>query len=74
MSLMPFVKLSALERCALLTTSIIISPFSHQPFFYFKYTKANTCLSYDVRSVPPNKYIFLYYYTRFCIYYNFLVP
>ena len=36
---------------------IIISSSSRQPFFYLKYTKANTCLSCDVRSVPLNKYI-----------------
>ena len=36
----------------------IIAPSSCQPFFYFKYTKANTCSLYNVRSVSTNKYIF----------------
>ena len=40
---------------------IIISPISYQPSFYFKCTKANTCLLCDVRLVPFNKYMFLYY-------------
>ena len=30
---------------------IIITPFSHQPFFYVKCTKLNIYLSYNVRSV-----------------------
>ena len=46
---------------------IIIFLFSRQPFFYFKYTKANTCLLYDVLSVPFNKYKFLHY-THYCAY------
>ena len=40
---------------------IIIFLFSHQLSFYFQYTKANTRLLYNVRSVPLNKYRFLYY-------------
>ena len=38
---------------------IIINLSSYQPSFYLKYTKANTCSLYDVRSVSLNKYIFL---------------
>ena len=52
----------------------IISPSNRQPSFYFKYTKANTRLLYDMRSMPLNKYIFHYYCTRHYAYYNFLVP
>ena len=37
----------------------IIKSFSHQPSFYSKYTKSNTHASYNMRSVPLNKYIFL---------------
>ena len=44
---------------------IIISPFSCQPFFYFKCTKANTYLLCDVRLVPFNKYKCLYYTRRY---------
>ena len=40
---------------------IIISLASRQPFFYFKYTKANTRLLYNMRLVPFNKYRFFYY-------------
>ena len=40
---------------------IIISPSSRQPFFYFKCTKANTCLLYNMRLVFFNKYRFLHY-------------
>ena len=43
---------------------IIISLASRQPFFYFKYTKANTRLLYNMRLVPFNKYKFPY-----CTYY-----
>ena len=39
----------------------IISPFNCQPSFYFKCTKANTYLLYDMRLVPLNKYKFLRY-------------
>ena len=45
---------------------VIISLASHQPFFYFKYTKANTYSLYDMRLMLFNKYRFLhymYYYT-----------
>ena len=37
---------------------IIIALFSCQPSSYFKYTKANTCLLYNMRSVFTNKYTF----------------
>ena len=40
---------------------IIIEPFSRQPSFYTKYTKSNTYILCDIRSVPLNKYRFLYY-------------
>ena len=40
---------------------IIISFFSCQPFSYFKYTKANTCLLCDMRLILFNKYRFLRY-------------
>ena len=36
----------------------ITAPFSRQPSFYFKCTKANTYSLCDVRSVSTNKYIF----------------
>ena len=36
----------------------ITAPSSCQPSSYSKYTKANTCSLYDVRSVSTNKYIF----------------
>ena len=39
---------------------IMISLFSCQPFSYSKYTKANTCLLCDMRSVLFNKYRFFY--------------
>ena len=77
---MPPIRLSTLEYCTLLASSIslnkeIISPCSrytkkglvyviiisltnYQPSFYFKCTKANTRLLYNMRSVPLNKYIF----------------
>ena len=45
---------------------IIISPSSRQPSFYFKCTKANIYLLYNVYSVPLNKYRsphYVYYYT-----------
>ena len=38
---------------------IIISPANYQPSSYFKYTKANTHLLYNMRLVPLNKYRFL---------------
>ena len=38
---------------------VIADPFSRQPSFCTKYTKLNTCISYNVRSVLFNKYIFL---------------
>ena len=53
---------------------IIISPFNCQPSFYSEYTKANTYLLCDVRSVPLNKYISYYCYVCYCAYYNFLIP
>ena len=46
---------------------IIIFFASHQPLSCFKYTKANTYSSCDMRLVPFNKYRFLYY-TRFYTY------
>ena len=49
---------------------VIISPFSYQPSSYFKYTKANTRLLYDVRSIPLNKYKFLYCCTCLYAYYS----
>ena len=36
----------------------IINLSSRQPSFYFKYTKLNTRVLYDVHSVPLNKYMF----------------
>ena len=53
---------------------IIISPFSRQPSFCLKCTKANTYLLYNICSVPLYKYIFLYYFIRRYIYYNLLIP
>ena len=38
---------------------IITKPFGRQPFSYTKYTKLNTYILCDVRSVSLNKYIFL---------------
>ena len=46
---------------------IIIDLFSRQPSSYTKYTKLNTCILCDIRSVSLNKYTFLYY-TRYCTY------
>ena len=46
---------------------IIIFPFSYQPSFYFKCTKANTYLLCDVRLMSFNKYRFLRY-ARYYIY------
>ena len=46
---------------------IIIFLASRQSSFYFKCTKANTRLLYNVRLVPLNKYRFLHY-TRYYIY------
>ena len=46
---------------------IITNPFSCQPFFYTKYTKLNTYILYNMRSVSFNKYAFLYY-ARYCTY------
>ena len=40
---------------------IITDPFSRQPFSYIKCTKLNTRLSYNMRSVSLNKYIFSAY-------------
>ena len=53
---------------------IIIFLFSRQPSSYSKYTKANTYLLYNMRLVPFNKYIFLYYYMHLYIHYSFLIP
>ena len=44
---------------------IIISLASCQPSFYFKYTKANTYLSYNMRLMLFNKYRFPYYTRRY---------
>ena len=52
---------------------IIIAPSSYSPFFYLKYTKANTYLLCDMRSVSINKYTFSYYCTYLYTYYSFLV-
>ena len=38
---------------------IIINLSSYQSSFYSKCIKLNTCISYNIRSVPFNKYIFL---------------
>ena len=47
---------------------IIITDFSsHQPFFYTKYTKLNTYILCNIRSVSLNKYIFLSY-IHYCAY------
>ena len=34
----------------------IVAPSSHQPFFYFKYTKSNIHLSCNIKSVLDTKY------------------
>ena len=44
---------------------IIINPFSRQPSSYTKYTKLNTYILYNIRSVSFNKYIFFTYFTSF---------
>ena len=44
---------------------IIIDPFSRQPSSCTKYTKLNTCMSCNVRSVSLNKCIFLAYFASF---------
>ena len=36
---------------------VIITLFSRQPFFYFKYTKSNIYLSYNIRLVFNIKYL-----------------
>ena len=36
---------------------IIIAPSSHQPFFYFKCTKLNIYLFYNIKSVLDIKYL-----------------
>ena len=46
---------------------IIIDFSSRQPSFYTKYTKLNTYMLYNMRSVSLNKYTFLYY-TYYCTY------
>ena len=46
---------------------IITNPFSRQPSSYAKYTKLNTYMLCNIRSVSFNKYAFLYY-TRYCTY------
>ena len=38
---------------------VIIKPSNCQPFSYFKYTKLNTCVLYNIYSVSFNKYTFL---------------
>ena len=53
---------------------IIISPLSRQPSSYSECTKANTCLFYDVRLVPLNKYIFPCRCTRLYSLLNLLDP
>ena len=40
---------------------IIIAPFSRQPSFYFKCTKLNIHLSYNVKSVSDTEYLYLIY-------------
>ena len=40
---------------------IIIAPFSHQPSFYFKYTKSNIYLSCNVRSVSNAECLYFIY-------------
>ena len=42
----------------------ILAPFSRQPSFYTKYTRANMRSSCDIKSVFNTKYAFL---MRFCI-------
>ena len=68
--------ISAYSRCAKkgLVYIAIISPLSRQPFSYLEYTKANTCLSYDVRLVSLNKYISPYRYTWLYNLFNLLNP
>jgi hypothetical protein len=45
---------------------IIIALFNHQPSSYFKYTKLNIYLSYNIKLISKNKYLCLY--TLFNIY------
>ena len=55
--------ISPCSRCARkgLICIIIISPTGYQPSSCFKYIKANTRLSYNMRLVPFNEYRFPYY-------------
>ena len=41
---------------------IIITPSSRQPSFYFKYTKLNIHLSYNIKLISNTKYIFISFY------------
>ena len=41
---------------------IIITPFSRQPSSYFKCTKSNIRLSYNIKSMSDTKYIFISLY------------
>ena len=43
----------------------IIKPFSYQPSFCSKCIKSNTCILYNMRSVPFNKYAFLAYFDSY---------
>jgi hypothetical protein len=43
---------------------VLISPSRRQPSFYLKCTKVNTQLFYNIRFIPFNKYIYLYYGPR----------
>ena len=45
----------------------IITPFSRQLFFYFKYTKSNIYLSYNIKSVSNAKYIFRFPYNIYSL-------
>ena len=47
---------------------VIADPSNYQLFSYFKYTKLNTYILYNMRSVSFNKYIFLIYYYYYLFY------
>ena len=41
---------------------VIIKPFSHQPSFYSKCIKLNTCMLCNIHLIPFNKYAFFTYF------------
>ena len=46
---------------------IIITPFSHQPSFYIKYTKLNIHLSCNIRLISDAEYIFIFFYNIYSL-------